>query len=98
MEFSWFGLWCLMPLSTLLQLYRGGQFYWRKQEYPEKTPDLLQVTDKLIMLYQIHLAMKGFEHTILVVIDTDFIGSCKSNYHTTTTAPLCKDVTEKSKY
>jgi hypothetical protein len=27
----------------------------------------------------------GFEHTTLVVMDTDCIGSCKSNYHTITT-------------
>jgi len=72
-----------------ISLYHGGQFYcWKKPENPEKTTDLSQVTDKLyyIMLYT--SPWSRFELTS-VVIGTDCIGSCKSNYYTitATTAP-----------
>ena len=60
------------------QLYHGGRFYWWSK--PVKNPNLQQVTDKLyhIIVHRVHLKL-----TALVVI-----GSCKSNYHAATMAPL----------
>jgi hypothetical protein len=40
--------WCLTQLSAIFQLYHGDQFYWwKKPEYPGRTTDPGQETDKL---------------------------------------------------
>jgi len=38
------------PLTTIFELYRGGQCsLWRELEYPKKTTDLSQVTANCIL-------------------------------------------------
>jgi hypothetical protein len=49
----------LTPLSKIFHLL----LLWRELEYPEKSTNLSQVTDKLyhIMFYRVHLAMNGVQ-------------------------------------
>jgi len=51
------GLLYLTPLSTILQLYRGGQLNWWQN--PEKTTDRISPINYHIMLYRVHLAIGG---------------------------------------
>ena len=81
-----FGVWSVRHSQQYFSFIVAVNFFWwMKPEYPENT------TDKFyhILLYRVHLAMNSFECKTLVVIGTDCIGSCKSNYHTitATTAP-----------
>ena len=63
---------------------------WRSALLVEKTTDLLQLTDKFYdRMYT--SPWEEFQLTTLVVIDTDYIDSCKSNYHTITTTTIPND-------
>ena len=67
------GLWCLMPLSTIFQLYRSGQFYWwRKPEYQEKITDMSQITGSYKSNYHTIMAMMVPE---LISIEIFYIAS-----------------------
>ena len=74
-------LWYWSPLSKILKLYRGCQFYWRgKLVFREKKPPTCRKSLSNIMEFT--SPWEGFKLTTLVVIDTGCIGSCTSNYHT----------------
>jgi hypothetical protein len=54
------GLWHLMPLSTIFQLYHGGQFYWwRKTGVPRENHRPVTSHWKTLshMLYRVYLSV-----------------------------------------
>ena len=76
-------LWCLTTLSTIFQLYHpsfiggGNRSTWRKPLYWQT------LSHNVVSSTPCHEWVRT--HNFILVIGTDCKGSCKSNYHTTTT-------------
>ena len=83
----WFNFTVVSTTFNNISVKMAVSYYcWRKSEAedPEKIIDLSQVNNKLYQEMLYTSPWSGFELTTSVVMGTDYIGSCKSNYHTIT--------------
>jgi hypothetical protein len=73
-----------MPITTKVvnSHHAHGKVYWIQHYVIKFVSDLRQLGGFLRVF---HFPQPGFELTTLVVIGTDYTGSCKSNCHTITT-------------
>jgi hypothetical protein len=86
----WYPQYMWVKISTDIQ-WKLSKPNFLETNFCVRNRQVFYFMDKLyhIMLYRVRLTWTRFEHTTLVVICTDCIGSYKLNYHTitTTTAP-----------
>jgi hypothetical protein len=82
----WFGFMLLSTTCNNISAKMAVSYYcWKNSEKdPEKIIGLSQVNDKLHQKMLYTSPWSGFELATSVVMGTDYIGSCKSNYHTIT--------------